>query len=353
MLDRENIGSILQEMSNERQIPTESQKKVADFFVDLVLKLQKGDKGAIQMLNMSPQELQQLASQEKLQTEAFENLRSKASGLFGGDAVMKRYELLIQSLGKHIWELEQDLKNTKTEDVSEYSSMLGKLQKVEPTLKPKGGFFQKVGYGVGRGVGTVAKIGSVGVLGSALGSLGLPAYAVGGIIGGGLSVLKNSQNTKMDIKTKLKQALVGAGLGAMFSYAFSKLQSVMSGNESGVAGDSNDSVDTSSTTPSDATSGQGTGVEGVPETGVSQNASGGIDSTSKVRVGSFPNAERVAFTRGKLQALRQLAAHLGTDTIRGVTYDQFIGADGNMYVTAEWSQAMSDNAGEISRQMGN
>lgn len=227
MLDRENIGSILQEMSNERQIPTESQKKVADFFVDLVLKLQKGDKGAIQMLNMSPQELQQLASQETLQTEAFENLRSKTSGLFGGDAVMKRYGFLIQSLGKHIWELEQDLKNTKTEDVSEYSSMLSKLQKVEPTLKPKGGFFQKVGYGVGRGVGTVAKIGSVGVLGSALGSLGLPAYAVGGIIGGGLSVLKNSQNTQMDIKTKLKQALVGAGLGAMFSYAFSKLQSVV------------------------------------------------------------------------------------------------------------------------------
>jgi hypothetical protein len=126
----------------------------------------------------------------------------------------------------------------------------------------------------------------------------------------------------------------------------------MGGNESGVAGDSNDSVDTSST-PSDATSDQGTGVEGVPETGVSQNASGGIDSTSKVRVGSFPNAERVAFAKGKSQALRQLAAHLGTDTIRGVTYDQFIGADGNMYVTAKWSQAMSDQVAEIARQMGN
>jgi hypothetical protein len=70
-------------------------------------------------------------------------------------------------------------------------------------------------------------------------------------------------------------------------------------------------------------------------------------------VGSFPNAERVALAKGKIQALRQLAAHLGTDTLRGVTYDHFIGADGNMYVTAEWSQAMSDQAAEISRQMGN
>jgi tetrahydromethanopterin S-methyltransferase subunit G len=352
MMDKENIGAILQEMSDERKIPTDSQKKVADFFVNLVMKLEKGDKEAIKMLNMTPQELQQMASQNTMQTEAFENLRSKASGLFGGDPVKKRYDLLIQSLNKHIWEFTQDVKNTKIEDVAEYNKMFAELQKIEPSLQAKGGFFQKIGYGVGRGVGTVAKIGSVGVLGAALGGLGLPAYAIGGILGGGLSVLKNSQNTKMDTKAKLKKALIGAGLGAMVGYAFSKLQSVMGGNESGVAGDSNDSVDTSST-PSDATSDQGTGVEGVPETGVSQNASGGIDSTSKVRVGSFPNAERVAFTKGKLQALRQLAAHLGTDTIRGVTYDQFIGADGNMYVTAEWSQAMSDQAAEISRQMGN
>ena len=352
MMDKENIGAILQEMSDERKIPTDSQKKVADFFVDLIVRLEKGDKEAIKMLNMTPQELQQLASQNTIQTEAFENLRSKASGLFGGDPVKKRYDLLIQSLNKHIWEFIQDVKNTKTEDATEYNKMVNELLKIEPALQSKGGFFQKIGYGVGRGVGTVAKIGSVGVLGAALGSFGLPAYAVGGILGGGLSVLKNSQNTKMDTKTKLKKALIGAGLGAMAGYAFSKLQSVMGGNESGVAGDSNDSVDTSST-PSDATSDQGTGVEGVPETGVSQNASGGIDSTSKVRVGSFPNAERVALAKGKMQALRQLAEYLGTDTLRGVTYDHFIGADGNMYVTAEWSQAMSDQVAEISRQMGN
>jgi len=343
-MDKENIGAILQEMSDERKIPTDSQKKVADFFVDLIVRLEKGDKEAIKMLNMTPQELQQLASQNTIQTEAFENLRSKASGLFGGDPVKKRYDLLIQSLNKHIWEFIQDVKNTKTEDATEYNKMVNELLKIEPALQSKGGFFQKIGYGVGRGVGTVAKIGSVGVLGAALGSFGLPAYAVGGILGGGLSVLKNSQNTKMDTKTKLKKALIGAGLGAMAGYAFSKLQSVMGGNESGVAGDSNDSVDTSD---------QGNGVEGVDETGVSQNASGGIDSTSKVRVGSFPNAERVALAKGKIQALRQLAEYLGTDTLRGVTYDHFIGADGNMYVTAEWSQAMSDQVAEISRQMGN
>jgi len=360
-MDKENIGAILQEMSDERKIPTDSQKKVADFFVDLIVRLEKGDKEAIKMLNMTPQELQQLASQNTIQTEAFENLRSKASGLFGGDPVKKRYDLLIQSLNKHIWEFIQDVKNTKTEDATEYNKMVNELLKIEPALQSKGGFFQKIGYGVGRGVGTVAKIGSVGVLGAALGSFGLPAYAVGGILGGGLSVLKNSQNTKMDTKTKLKKALIGAGLGAMAGYAFSKLQSVMGGNESGVAGDSNDSVDTSDqgngvegdSNDSVDTSDQGNGVEGVDETGVSQNASGGIDSTSKVRVGSFPNAERVALAKGKMQALRQLAEYLGTDTLRGVTYDHFIGADGNMYVTAEWSQAMSDQVAEISRQMGN
>ena len=242
MMDKENIGAILQEMSNERNIQTDSQRKVADFFVDLVVRLEKGDPEAIKMLNMTPQELQQMASQNTMQTEAFENLRSKASGLVGGDPVKKRYDLLIQSLNKHIWEFTKDVKNTKIEDVAGYNQMFAELQKIEPALQAKGGFFQKIGYGVGRGVGTVAKIGSVSVIGAALGGLGLPAYAIGGILGGGLSVLKNSQSTKMDTKTKLKQALIGAGLGAMVGYAFSKLQSVMGGNESGVSGDGGASV---------------------------------------------------------------------------------------------------------------
>lgn len=244
MMDKENIGAILQEMSDERNIQTDSQRKVADFFVDLVVRLEKGDKEAIKMLNMTPQELQQMASQNTMQTEAFENLRSKASGLFGGDPVKKRYDLLIQSLNKHIWEFTQDVKNTKIEDVAGYNQMFAELQKIEPALQAKGGFFQKIGYGVGRGVGTVAKIGSVGVLGAALGGLGLPAYAIGGILGGGLSVLKNSQSTKMDTKTKLKQALIGAGLGAMVGYAFSKLQSVMgdAGTESSVDTNAEDAI---------------------------------------------------------------------------------------------------------------
>lgn len=63
MMDKENIGAILQEMSDERKIPTDSQKKVADFFVNLVMKLEKGDKEAVKILNMTPQELQQLAFQ--------------------------------------------------------------------------------------------------------------------------------------------------------------------------------------------------------------------------------------------------------------------------------------------------
>jgi hypothetical protein len=316
MMDKENIGAILQEMSDERKIPTDSQKKVADFFVNLVMKLEKGDKEAVKMLNMTPQELQQLASQNTLQTEAFENLRSKASGLFGGDPVKKRYDLLIQSLNKHIWEFIQDVKNTKTEDATEYNKMVNELLKIEPALQSKGGFFQKIGYGVGRGVGTVAKIGSVGVLGAALGSFGLPAYAVGGILGGGLSVLKNSQNTKMDTKTKLKKALIGAGLGAMVGYAFSKLQSVTgdAGTESSVDTNTGDTI----------------GVDGNGSN-ISVSSFDGNEAIIKVEtdinnsLGAAKGqlqADRVSAIRAKEEFLKLLGTNqgnMGTEVIDGVT----------------------------------
>ena len=337
MMDKENIGAILQEMSNERNIQTDSQRKVADFFVDLVVRLEKGDKEAIKMLNMTPQELQQMASQNTMQTEAFENLRSKASGLFGGDPVKKRYDLLIQSLNKHIWEFTQDVKNTKIEDVAGYNQMFAELQKIEPALQAKGGFFQKIGYGVGRGVGRVAKIGSVGVLGAALGGLGLPAYAIGGILGGGLSVLKNSQSTKMDTKTKLKQALIGAGLGAMVGYAFSKLRAMTDG----VDFSSSPDADTASTTPdADTASTTPDGSYNVGDTLINgkvkvlYNGDDSVVVLSKQKIFTalgdskgIIHAEKLASMRGNAA----LAKILGTNFLQGVNYEYADGGNGYVY----------------------
>lgn len=213
----------------DSQVPEDAQKRIADFFVDLIIKIERGDKEAEKILNMPSDEISEMIQQksQNIQQEAFENIRSEVSGWFGRDPTQKRYQLLIKDLNKHIWELENDLKNTKSEDTSPYQNMLSELQNAEPELKPKGGVFQKIGYGVGRGVGTALKIGSIASLGASLASFGLPAYMIGGIMGGGLSILKNSQNTKMDAKTKLKKALMGAGLGAVSGYAMSKLHAMM------------------------------------------------------------------------------------------------------------------------------
>ena len=337
MMDKENIGAILQEMSDERNIQTDSQRKVADFFVNLVVRLEKGDPEAIKMLNMTPQELQQMASQNTMQTEAFENLRSKASGLFGGDPVKKRYDLLIQSLNKHIWEFTQDVKNTKIEDVAGYNQMFAELQKIEPALQAKGGFFQKIGYGVGRGVGTVAKIGSVSVLGAALGGLGLPAYAIGGILGGGLSVLKNSQSTKMDTKTKLKQALIGAGLGAMVGYAFSKLRAMTDGVDFSSSPDADTAsttpdADTASTTPDGSYDVGDTLMGGKVE--VLYNGDDGVVVSSKQRIiTSLGDSKGIthAAELARLRGTAALAEILGTDTLRGVNAEYVDGGDGYVY----------------------
>jgi hypothetical protein len=178
---------------------------------------------------LSPDELlTQLNNQEQeVQTEAFENFRSKiGSSLGGGSALERRYAMLINNLNKHVWELEKDLQNTKTENVKSYEGMLTGLKRIDPTIKPTPGFFQKLGYGVGRGVGMASKIAGIGLIGSTLSSVGLPAAAVGGILGGGLSALKNSQNTKMATGEKLKKALIAAGIVAATGYAMSKLKEV-------------------------------------------------------------------------------------------------------------------------------
>jgi len=369
--DQENISKIYLENVTPQNIPEEEQKKIADFFVQLVLKVEKGDKEALKILNLpNDQLLQQIQSQMGLQQEAFENIRSRVGGLIRGTGpAYQRYNILLKTIQKNLWELGQDIQSTKDQNnITSYQNLISQVQAVEPTMVPTPGSLQKLGYSIGKGVGAVGKIAGTiagaGLIASTLSTVGLPMAAVGAIVGGGISTLKNLSNTNMTPGEKIKKALISAGLGAVTAYALSELRDAMSDTSMDAARTEVDRIDSDGETLGkseeliDDTNDmldQGTGVEGVPETGVSQNASGGIDSTTKVRITapSLPNSERIAFTRGKIQALRQLLLHLGTDTLRGVTYDQVIGADGNMYVTAKWSQAMSDNAAEISRQMGN
>ena len=229
MLDNYNLEMLVENVVSGE---SEANKKIANFFVDLVLKLEKGDPEAKRLINLPPDELKAMISQQEAPIqEAFFGGNSK-------DPVMTAYENLIKSINKHIWELEQDLKVAKVEDTSTYAGLLKNLQNIEPSIQAEGGFFQKIGHKIGRGVGFASKrIGLIGGMGVLLSSIGLPAYAVGGIIGGGLNFLKNSQNANMDTKTKLKKALVAAGLGALTGYAISHLDQII-GDTTSVAGSS-------------------------------------------------------------------------------------------------------------------
>jgi hypothetical protein len=356
--DKNNIAKLYLENVNPN-ISEEDQKKLADFFVQLVVKIEQGDQEAQQLLNLPPDQLlQYIQTSQQVQQEAFENIRSRISGAFKGTGpAQQRYGILLKNVQKKLWELGQDIQSTKDQNnIALYQDLISQVQEVEPTMVPTPGSLQKLGYSIGKGVGTVGKIAGTiagaGLIASTLSTVGLPMAAVGAIVGGGISTLKNLSNTNMTPVEKLKKALISAGIGSVAAYAISSLNDMMGGG--GETTTTNNSKESTGLNDNNALD-QPTGVEGVPETGITQNASGGIDSTAKVRIAApdLPNSERIAFTRGKIQALRELAAHLGTDTIRGVTYEQVIGADGNMYVTAKWSQAMSDNAAEISRQMGN
>jgi hypothetical protein len=223
-----NISNLL--LEDNDTLPLDDQKKIADFFVDLVIKLENGDSEALSLINTDPQQLiQQLTnSNQEIKTEAFNNLRSRIGGkLSNQNPLVNRYNMLIDNINKHIWELGEDLKVTKTEDISPYTDMISQLQKIDPSIEAKGGIFQKMGYTVGRGVGFAGKILGTGLLASTLGGLGLSAPAIGAIIGGGFGFLRKSQNTKISISEKLGEVLLSAGLGMVVGYAVDKLTGLL------------------------------------------------------------------------------------------------------------------------------
>jgi hypothetical protein len=229
------LGDLYLESTQVSNLTPDQQQKLTSFVVDLVVKSEKGDEEALKMLAMSPEELvASLESQTgEVQTEAFENIRSKVGGYFGGTgAIQKRYEFLTTNLSKILWELSEDIKTTRSEEaISKYNALQSQLVNLDPALTPAPGKFQKAAYSVGKGVGAVGKVLAAGALAKSLLTVGLPIVAVGGIMGGVISVLKNAQNTRMTTAEKIKKALVSVGLGAMTAFAMGELRDLIGGGE--------------------------------------------------------------------------------------------------------------------------
>jgi hypothetical protein len=237
------LGDLYLESSQASNLTPDQQQKLTSFVVDLVVKSEQGDEEALKMLAMSPEELvASLESQTgEVQTEAFENIRSKVGGYFGGTgSIQKRYEFLTTNLSKILWELSEDIKTTRSEEaISKYNALQSQLVNLDPALTPAPGKFQKAAYSVGKGVGAVGKVLAAGALAKSLLTVGLPIVAVGGIMGGVISVLKNAQNTRMTTAEKIKKALVSVGLGAMTAFAMGELRDLIGGDASDVGSASN------------------------------------------------------------------------------------------------------------------
>jgi hypothetical protein len=237
-IENNNIFQLYVESVNPTQPSPEDQKKLADFFVNLIAKIENGDQEAQRILNLPQNELMQYieSSKENVQTEAFENLRSRIGGAFSGSGpATKRYEIFLNSIKKKLWELGEDIKSTNDQNnIQTYDDLIQQIQQVEPNMVPEGGKYQKKLYGAGKVASKVGKIGGsivgAGLIASALSTIGLPAVAIGAIIGGGLKTLKNLSNTNMTPQEKLKKALMGAGLGAITGYALGELNDLLGGD---------------------------------------------------------------------------------------------------------------------------
>jgi len=228
------LADLYLENTQVSNLTPDQQQKLTSFIVDLVVKAERGDQEALGMLNKSPEELAAFLEQQtaQVQTEAFENIRSKVGGFLGGKgSIQKRYEFLTTNLSKILWELSEDIKTTRSQEaISKYNALQSQLTNLDPALAPKPGTLQKAAYSVGKGVGTVGKVIAGGALAKSLLAVGLPVVAVGGIMGGVLNVLKNAQNTQMAPAEKIKKALISAGLGSMIGFAMGELRELIGGD---------------------------------------------------------------------------------------------------------------------------
>jgi len=348
------LGDLYLESTQASNLNEDQQKKLASFIVNLVVKSDAGDQEALRILSMSPDEIAGMMSQgETVQTEAFENIRSKVGGFLGGTgSIQKRYEFLKKSLSKILWELGEDIKTTRSEEaIGKYNTLTNTLKNIDPTLTPEGGTFQKAAYSVGKGVGTVGKVIAGGLLAKSLLAIGLPAMAVGGIMGGVLNVLKNAQNTKITPAEKIKKALSAAGLGVMIGFAMGELRELM-------GGDSTASTEDGASTPENNPSGEkndfnayieGDGIK------IDQSDESGVTVTVKERIttGLGDARGRIIATRhANLRANLAISEILGDNTVQGiVTTNVEIPGDGYLYTTRQWTPEMSSAARGVAETM--
>ena len=351
-IENNSIFQLYSESVNPTQASIEDQRKIADFFVDLIVRIENGDADAVSLLNLPQADLIKHIESIKnnVNTEAFENIRSVIGGSFSGSGpAKKRYEIFLNTVKKKLWELGEDIKTTSDQNnIQVYDDLIQKIQAVEPNMVPEGGSLQKKLYGAGKIASKVGKMAGfsagAGLLASALSSIGIPAIAIGAIVGGGISTLKNLSNTNLTPQEKLKKALMGAGLGAITGYALGELKELL--------GYSGENTESSTENTKSSTDSNYYDVLNDKNIDVTKNTNDEIEVVVKSK--TMPQtsiSERMYGDRGKLKGTLAISKLLGVDSVRGIETSNVMGDDGYLYTTVKWSQATSDTAKQISDTM--
>ena len=218
------INSVYHRVINEdtaKKLPPELRKGVEELAKLAV----DGDPEAIKMLTdpkyaeqvlLKAEDQAEQEEQEPVQ-EAFEKFRSNlGSKISGGDPIERRYNLLLSDINGHLWEIDKDSKLLNVEP-KEVNKFISDIITIEPNVDKKGKLLQKIGYGIGRSVGTAMFAAPFAIaathLAPAIGLYGISAKILGGALAGGgktLTILKNSQLSKGEKVGEILKA-VGAG----------------------------------------------------------------------------------------------------------------------------------------------
>ena len=162
----------------------------------------------------------QQESPTTVQKEAFEKFRSNLSSVFNNTgptgAINKRYDLFLKDINGHLWEVDEDAKTLNVKD-TEIQNFINKILTIEPEIGKKGKFLQKLGYGVGRAVGTMAFAAPFAVaatyLAPTLGIYGASAKVLGSALAAGGKTATLFTNKRMSTREKLYSILATAFAG--------------------------------------------------------------------------------------------------------------------------------------------
>jgi len=164
--------------------------------------------------------IQQESPTTNVQKEAFEKFRSNLSGVFNNTGptgvINKRYDLFLKDINGHLWEVDEDAKTLNVKD-TEIQNFINKILTIEPEIGKKGKFLQKLGYGVGRAVGTMAFAAPFAVaatyLAPTLGIYGASAKVLGSALAAGGKTATLFTNKRMSTREKLYSILATAFAG--------------------------------------------------------------------------------------------------------------------------------------------